>query len=122
MVRFLALISTYLAHLALNPDPGRVLALFEYITMPRFAVVIGPVPNSRADVSGITRAAGDVTVRYRPRLSHCGLVGQGPRVFRALSPEDLGDVPNCLGVEANHSTDAGIGPGQGTRFGSAESA
>ena len=29
VVRFLALISTYLAHLALNPDPGRVLALFE---------------------------------------------------------------------------------------------
>jgi hypothetical protein len=56
VVRFLALISTYLAHLALNPDPGRVLALFEAITMPRFAVVIGPVPKARADVSGITRA------------------------------------------------------------------
>jgi hypothetical protein len=64
VVRFLALISTYLAHLALNPDPGRVLALFEYITMPRFAVVIGPVPKARADVSGITRAAGDVPVHY----------------------------------------------------------
>jgi hypothetical protein len=89
--------------------------------MSRFAVVVGPVPNSRADVSGITGAAGDVTVRYRARLSQCGLVGQGPRVFRALSPEDLGDVPSRIGVEANHSTDAGIGPGQGTRSSSAES-
>lgn len=41
VVRFLALISMFIAHVAPSPGPGRILELSEYVTMPLFALVIG---------------------------------------------------------------------------------
>ncbi|MDR7253471.1 hypothetical protein J2X46_002461 [Nocardioides sp. BE266] len=41
VVRFLALVSMYVAHVAPVPGPAHVLELSEYLTMPLFAVLIG---------------------------------------------------------------------------------
>ena len=41
LVRFLALVSMYVAHVAPVPGPARVLELSEYLTMPLFALLVG---------------------------------------------------------------------------------
>lgn len=41
LVRFLALASMYVAHVAPVPGPARVLELSEYLTMPLFALLVG---------------------------------------------------------------------------------
>ena len=57
VVRFLALVSMYVAHVAPVPGPAHVLELSEYLTMPLFALLVGVgaqlgVRSAAADTRG----------------------------------------------------------------------
>jgi hypothetical protein len=55
VVRFLALVSMYVAHVAPVPGPAHVLELSEYLTMPLFALLVGVGAQLGAWGAGTTR-------------------------------------------------------------------